>query len=321
MPRLREPSVPELRQKAEKALSSNHIGAARTHLEALLRVAREVDDRLFAHRHLAELCLEHDPWNAALHVRQILKLEPGDDVAEALMGLCQALLGNYEAAVAYYRRAAQANPDMPWYHHNVGHLLDVALDRPAEARPHLERAHRLEPEHDELTASLAHCVARLGDLDEARKLALEAAERAPHHDEHHELLDWIEQGAPDPSEPRDRSRDHLTSIESGHDRDDEVRLAFERGMESAGFSRAELEAARRMWRDFTARRAVRTHKPAVLAAAVEYAVALVHKRQGSTQATIARRYGVNPNSLSQRYSELREVLDLRPSDPRYCSAR
>ena len=125
MPRLREPSVPELRQKAEKALSSNHIGAARTHLEALLRVAREVDDRLFAHRHLAELCLEHDPWNAALHVRQILKLEPGDDVAEALMGLCQALLGNYEAAVAYYRRAAQANPDMPWYHHNVGHLLDV----------------------------------------------------------------------------------------------------------------------------------------------------------------------------------------------------
>jgi len=135
------------------------------------------------------------------------------------------------------------------------------------------------------------------------------------------LRRWIEQGAPDPSEPRDRSRDHLTSIEGGHDRDDEVRLAFERGMESAGFSRAELEAARRMWRDFTARRAVRTHKPAVLAAAVEYAVALVHKRQGSTQATIARRYGVNPNSLSQRYSELREVLDLRPSDPRYCSAR
>jgi tetratricopeptide (TPR) repeat protein len=320
MPKLREPSVSELREKAEKALSSNYVVEARGHLETLLRVASEPLDRVFAHRHLGELLLEESPWRAALHLRQVLRLAPDDDVAEALMGLCQALLGNYEAAIASYRRAADANPDMPWYHHNVGHLLDVALDRPEAARRHLERAHAIEPQHDEITASLAHCIARLGDLDEARRLALEAAEMAPHHDEHHNLLDWIEQGAPEPTEERDEPR--LECIQGGaRDGGDEVRRAFERGMMSAGFSHSELESARRMWRDFTAVRAVRTQKPAVLAAAVEYAIALVHKRRGSTQAVIARRYGVNPNSLSQRYSELRETLDLRPSDPRYRDAR
>jgi tetratricopeptide (TPR) repeat protein len=320
MPKLRELSVSQLRQKAEKALSSDDDAAARGHLEALLRVASEPEDRLFAHRHLGELCLEESPWQAALHIRQVLRIAPDDDVAEALMGLCQALLGNYEAAIASYGRAALANPEMPWYHHNVGHLLDVALDRPKAARPHLERAHAIEPTHDEITASLAHCVARLGDLDEARRLALEAAETAPHHDEHHNLLDWIEQGAPDLVEPRDEPR--FACIEGGAvHREDAVLRALEQGMESAGFSRAELESARRMWRDFRALRPVRTQKPAVLAAAVEYAVALVHKRRGSTQAVIARRYGVSPGSLSQRYLELRQTLDLRPSDPRYRAAR
>ncbi|HJL24073.1 MAG TPA: helix-turn-helix domain-containing protein, partial [Polyangiaceae bacterium LLY-WYZ-15_(1-7)] len=94
---------------------------------------------------------------------------------------------------------------------------------------------------------------------------------------------------------------------------------FEREMRAAGFSAQQVERAKDLWRDFRNRREVRVGKPEVFAAAVEYAIALIHSRRGATQAKIARRYGIAATSLSSRYGEIRDTLALRPGDPRYAS--
>ena len=93
------------------------------------------DDAVFSHRHLAELLIEDHPWKAALHLRALHMAGADDDAVHGLMGLCQALLGNFQMAVAAYKKALQISPRNPWYHHNLGHLLDAAMATPAWCRP------------------------------------------------------------------------------------------------------------------------------------------------------------------------------------------
>lgn len=344
------PSRAQLRRRAEQALrqARRKEDAARW-LERLLGVAPDdSEDALFARRHLAELFLESNPWVAALHLRRVLAVQQDDDVGHALMGLCQALLGNFRSSVSAYRKALVVAPSNPWYHHNLGHLLDVALGAPASAVEHLSAAHRLEPMEDEITASLAHCLARLGRRDEALGLAREAVELAPHNDEHRSLLQWIEEdegadvGTPSPKQRvRRSSREVATRARrrrkapSGSRREAAlaardtpargvlVEQRLERSMREAGFSPALVASARTLWADFRERSGVATgeldrmQKPEVFAAAVEYAIALVHGLDGVTQAAVARRYGVAATSLSLRYGQIREALALRPGDPRY----
>ena len=193
----RASTVEEIWAQAEEALEASSKRAEGL-LTQLVSVAEEGSDAsLFAHRHLAELHLEKNPWSAALHLRRVLAYCSDDDVLHALMGLCHALLGNYRVAVRSYREASQLAPQTPWYHHNLGHLMDVALDDARGAERHLRRAYELEPEHDEIIGSLAHCLARLGHLEEARRLAELAQEQGPFNPDHRALLEWIRGGAKD----------------------------------------------------------------------------------------------------------------------------
>src|SRR5688572_26028832 len=110
-----------LRRQAENALRRER---SRWEIEPLLeRLATEAPEGTehwsFAHRQLAELRLEQHPWQSALHLRKVVGHTPDDDVVHALMGLCQALLGNFHAAVSAYRRALAIAPRNPWYHHNL----------------------------------------------------------------------------------------------------------------------------------------------------------------------------------------------------------
>jgi tetratricopeptide (TPR) repeat protein len=246
MPKESNSSLRRLRKRVERALASGQRGSeVLRDLELMVRdygeQARDLAqgeqcveanrDVLFAHRQLAELRLEESPWQAALHLRQLIaasahggngrganghaanghaanghaanghgdsgqKDSAQDDGVHALMGLCQALLGNFRAAISSYRRAVQISPRNPWYHHNLGHLIDVGLGDAKSALRHLQLAYDIQPLEDEIGASLAHCFARLGRLDEAHKLAAEAIQNAPSNREHRVLIEWIEQGAP-----------------------------------------------------------------------------------------------------------------------------
>ncbi|HEX2677720.1 MAG TPA: tetratricopeptide repeat protein, partial [Polyangiales bacterium] len=366
MPEPIDTRLSRLRQRAERALASGRRGGEV--LGVLETMTREAPDgsqyALFAHRHLAEIQLEGSPWRAALHLRRVIDAGAGDDSVHALMGLCQALLGNYRVAVAEYRKAVRLSPRNPWYHHNLGHLLDVGLGEATTALDHLRVAHRLQSGEDEITASLAHCLARLGQLDEALTMAELAASSAPRNKEHRTLLDWIKQGAPSDEAPPQRSGGKRTRISveadgmhasgseaptSGPTRVDEAEAEAEvvdepppvsmtvsprarRGetseahalvaervprllevrMPEGGFSAARVECARTLWSDFIAHNEIRTSKPAVYAAAIEYAIAKLDGSAHVTQAELARRYGVAPRSISNRYDEIRAALELVP---------
>jgi tetratricopeptide (TPR) repeat protein len=215
-----ESAVDQLRRRVEHAIASDQGRRVIVPLlEKLASTALEGSPAsIFAHRHLAEYRVEDHPWRALLSLRKVVVATPDDDVVHALMGLAQALLSNFRAAVEAYRRALAIAPRNPWYHHNLGHLLDVALDRPDQALKHLEQAHRGTSAGDpEIAASLAHCLARLGKLEQARTLAQQASQAAPRNVEHKRLLEWIERGAPDegktsaPRAPSPASGTHTSS--------------------------------------------------------------------------------------------------------------
>lgn len=318
-------SLRRLRKRVERALAGGERGTdVLRDLETILRECAEGDrDALFAHRQLAELRLEQSPWAAALHLRKLIQADAADDGVFALMGLCQAMLGNFRAAIAAYRRAIELAPRNPWYHHNLGHLLDVGLGECDAALKHLQLAHELESAEDEITASLAHCLACLGQMAEAKALARDALRESPRNGDHRALLEWIERGAPSSrgdGQPRSGARGRIGASASAlraDTRDSVARLLAVR-MPEAGFNQDHVRLAEALWTDFSGRRSLRVAKPAIYAAAIEYAIAIVHAVPGVTQAAVSRRYGVAPASLSSRYAEIRAELALVPGDPRYC---
>jgi tetratricopeptide (TPR) repeat protein len=192
---------PEQAQELRRQIEATFARAVDPHdalplLHRLARMAREgSDESLFANSRLAELLIERHPWRAALCARRVLAHRPDDDRGWATFALAHTLLGNYKVAVAAYRRAVAADASNPWYAHNLGHLLDVALGHPSEAELWLKRAHRGASESGEVCASYAHALARMGRLSEARKVLARVKKRAASR-EHAALLRWIDEGAP-----------------------------------------------------------------------------------------------------------------------------
>ena len=329
--RIDERSVETLRRRAERAMDEGRgRRVVEPLLERILKLAPEGDPcRIFAHRHLAELHLEEDPWGAALHLRKVLGAKPHDDVSHSLMALAQALLGNYRAAVSFYRRALALEPRNPWYHHNLGHLLDVALDQPYAALQHLQVAfqHADPPEH-EITASVAHCLARVGRLVDARELAEQAAIAAPESDDHRALLAWIERGAPADTPvhglKEEANAKRKQAPPTAADRDGAgsplaaavIRLLAEH-MRKGGFTPEQIASARAIWADYASDRSVTARRAEVCAAAVHFAMLLVLDIHDVSKAAVANRYGVSRKSVSTRFAEIEAALRLRRADPRY----
>ncbi|HKO49722.1 MAG TPA: tetratricopeptide repeat protein [Polyangiaceae bacterium] len=143
-------------------------------LENLVRAAPSASEAAyFAKLRLSELIVGDAPFRAARLARDVL-VRGESDRAWAVLGLAHTLLGNYRVAARSYRRALVLAPDCGVYEHNLGHVLDVALNRPHDALAHLERAHRELPEESEVASSYAHALLRSGQLDKARKLLARA---------------------------------------------------------------------------------------------------------------------------------------------------
>lgn len=149
-------------------------------LNKLLRHAEpESRAALFGKRKLAELIVQDQPWRSALLARELLKAEaaPGGEPDErtwALLGLAQTLLGNFRAAVAAYRQAMLLAPHFPMCAHNLGHLLDVALNRPSDALKYLEQAYAAFPNEPEIGSSYAHALVRAGQHSRAKTVLSDA---------------------------------------------------------------------------------------------------------------------------------------------------
>ena len=57
--------------------------------------------------------------------------------AFGVLGIAHSMLGNFRASRRAYEQAVELEPDHAGYRHNLGHLLDVAFERPREALRHL----------------------------------------------------------------------------------------------------------------------------------------------------------------------------------------
>jgi Flp pilus assembly protein TadD len=197
MPRSAPAEVTRLRGEVERALRENLD--PEDILPLLARLARAADPEsdawLYAHRHLAEMGVEHDPWRAALFARRVIARRPDDDGAWAVLGLSQSLLGNFRYAARAYERALALTPDNPWYAHNLGHLYDVALGRPADALPLLARAALAQPSEADIAASYAHALARCGKVTAAKRVLRRATRRGATADQA-ALSRWLDAGAP-----------------------------------------------------------------------------------------------------------------------------
>lgn len=186
-----------LRQEIDRALRGAFDPA--DVLPRLARLARlaapSSDDAIFANQKLAELLVERDPWRAALYVRRALAERDSDDRSWAVLAFCQTLLGNFRCAASAYEKAIACAPANPWYAHNLGHLLDVALGEPARALGWLSLAYRAKGDNSEVVASYVHALARAGLIGEARAI-LERARGRFDSRELDALLRWLDQGAP-----------------------------------------------------------------------------------------------------------------------------
>jgi Flp pilus assembly protein TadD len=156
--------------------------------------------------------VEHDPWRAALFARRVLQFHEEDDGAWAVLGLAQSLLGNYRYAARAYERALAIAPENPWYAHNLGHLYDVALNRPHDALPLLAQATEAQTGEADIAASYAHALARCGKLVLAKKILKRAIRHGATADQM-ALWRWLDAGAPttgesgpSPQRPADSKR-------------------------------------------------------------------------------------------------------------------
>jgi tetratricopeptide (TPR) repeat protein len=186
-----------LRREVDRALHAK-LDAEEV-LPLLARLARAAptnsDAWVYAHRHLAELGVEHDPWRAALFARRVLRVQSRDDGAWAVLGLAQSLLGNYRYAARAYERALELAPENPWYAHNLGHLYDVALNRPYDALPLLAQATEAQTGEADIAASYAHALARCGKLVLAKRVLKRAIRHGATSDQM-ALWRWLDAGAP-----------------------------------------------------------------------------------------------------------------------------
>jgi Flp pilus assembly protein TadD len=319
----REPEAQRIRRDAEAALKC--VVDAEDVLPMLHRLARRAPDgseeSLFAHRELAEIVADRDPWRASLHARRVLRHLPDDERAWASLALCLTMMGHYRYAVTAYRRAAAAAPKNPWYAHNLGHLIDVALGRPAEAVPWLTVAYKAAPWSVEMAASCAHALARAGRRAEARKIVARALKTAPSR-ELEGLARWIDtlspssppsgglvgKRVPEPEPPPRRARRSPRALSSLID-------ALDRGLAHLPFDAGQRDRATALARSLPAgaglERGATARDLACTAAAVAYAVAYVD-RLPLTQAEVAACFRVSVTGLRQRFTSLRPQLPVRP---------
>ncbi len=150
--------------------------------------ALELDPTLAtAHNNLGLIRLRAGRAEAAVaSFDEALRLRPGLTIA--LFNRAEALqkLERWEKAAATYRRVLESDPDNPWAHAYLGHVLfewgDV--DRLDEAEAHCRRAVELAPDSYQVQTNLGNIHAAKGDFETAiasfrKAIALEPAQALP----------------------------------------------------------------------------------------------------------------------------------------------
>ncbi|AKV02084.1 hypothetical protein AKJ09_08747 [Labilithrix luteola] len=249
-----------------------------------------------------------------------------------------------------YERAIACAPGNPWYAHNLGHLLDVAVGKPERALPWLRSAYAAKAENSEIVASYVHALARAGQMDRARPILELALSRYPSR-ELEALSRWLDQGAParrpahssapprsTPAPPPRSVAPRRATTTRRQPKGHPLARVLEQGLSHLPLDTKQRERALALANDALSERASilppaskRTRQKSVektakrddlagLAAAVAYAIVYVDHLPLS-QAEVAAPFRVAVGRLRGRFAELRARLDLIPGDARYATTR
>lgn len=322
----REPDSPpaRLRRRAESSLRrAVDPGGVLPLLHQLARVASpSSEDAAFAHQKLAELLAEDDPWRAALYARRVIAHFPRSDRAWAVLALTQATQENFRFARTAYQRAIELAPRNASYAHNLGHLLDVALQTPSAALPWLARAYELAPHDAGVAASYAHALGRTGSWQDARRVLKRAIARGASR-ELSALARWAEIGTATllTAAPRARPAVSPTPRRATSVTADDLDRTLRRGLSHLPFSDEQRAHARALARDATEQARLspghsRSHES--LAAAVAYAIVFIDEVP-LTHAEVAAPFRVRVAQLRGCFAELRAELCLMRGDARYAT--
>ncbi len=85
-------------------------------------------------------------------LRKAIALRPDNAAAHNALGILYRELGRFDEALAAYQAALKADPRYAYAHLNLGILLDIYLQRPAEALPHYEAYQALQARPDKTVA-------------------------------------------------------------------------------------------------------------------------------------------------------------------------
>jgi len=113
---------------------------------------------------------------AALHLREALRIKPTYADGHGKLGTALARLGRRAEALAEDREALRLNPNLHWVHNNIGNLM-FDEGRPAEAIDHYREAVRLAPDYGMGHLNLGLVLAQTGRLEEAAASFGEALRR------------------------------------------------------------------------------------------------------------------------------------------------
>jgi len=272
------------------------------------------DESVFAHRQLAEVLLERDPWRAALHARRVTRMRPDDDRGWAALGLSQSLLGNHLYASHALVRALACSPDNPWYAHNLGHTLDIALDRPHDAVEYLRRAYDRSGRNAEVATSLAHALARAGRSRAAKAVLARALKQSP-TPERRALLRWIDAGARGCATTlgsvvqlfasREKADEAPCSSRSPRTFRRHVQSALHRGLVRLPLDAEQRATAIRLARDEAQRRPPADDRAALAIAAASAWVVISNAAIPLSQAEVAACFRTSVSSLRQRLVSVR----------------
>lgn len=322
------PECQRLRRDVEVALSGPDPLRVLPLLHRLAARAKDgTDEAVFAHRQLAEVLLERDPWRAALHARRVTRMKPEDDRAWAALGLSQSLLGNHVYAAHALARASAAAPDNPWYAHNLGHTLDVALDRPRDAITHLRRAYERSGQNPDVATSLAHALVRAGRARAAKALLARAQKQRP-SPERRALMRWIDSGARGRTacstvqllafslsegsrEPADEPAPASVSSSRSYRR--WVHGALSRGLARLPLDETQRTMATNLAREASTRRPPVDERAALAVAAAAAWIVIADAEIPLSQAEVAACFRTSASSLRQRLPSVRARGNLKRS--------
>jgi hypothetical protein len=223
-------------------------------------------------------------------------------------------------------QAIACAPANPWYAHNLGHLLDVALGEPKVALRWLRSAYEAKGDNTEIVASYTHALARAGELGHAREILERALERFESR-ELMALLRWLDQGAPSRAD-RKKAAPDKTSKPVRETTPRRLARVLSRGLASLPLDPQQRERALALAKDAlpppsgtqSGSPSRRKDDVAGLAAAVAYAIVYVDHLPLS-QAEVAAPFRVGVGRLRGRFAELRAQLDLIRGDARYATTR